>query len=99
MKPGFQCGRFPVTDDDGPDRETSPKRTGYREIAAALRDAIADGVYRPGARLPSETQLISQYKVTGPTVRQAIRVLIAEGLARPAHGKGTFAVSAGGPPP
>jgi GntR family transcriptional regulator len=62
----------------------------YRQVAAAIRDAIATGEYPPGTLLPSETQLIERYKVSRPTVRNAIAALRAEGLIEVIHGKGSF---------
>jgi GntR family transcriptional regulator len=62
----------------------------YRQVAAAIRDAIASGEYPPGTLLPSETQLIERYKVSRPTVRNAVAALRAEGLIEVIHGKGSF---------
>lgn len=62
----------------------------YRQVAAAIRDTITSGEYRPGAPLPSEAQLIARYKVSRPTVRNAIAALRSEGLLEVIHGKGSF---------
>ncbi|MGP4112520.1 GntR family transcriptional regulator [Streptomyces sp. 4N509B] len=62
----------------------------YRQVAAAIRDAIAAGEYPPGSPLPSEAQLIERYEVSRPTVRNAISALRAEGLIEVIHGKGSF---------
>ncbi|CAG6398586.1 GntR family transcriptional regulator [Streptomyces cocklensis] len=62
----------------------------YRQVAAAIRDAISSGEYPPGAPLPSETQLIERYQVSRPTVRNAVAALRAEGLIEVIHGKGSF---------
>lgn len=62
----------------------------YRQVAAAIRDAIATGEYPPGTLLPSETQLIERYGVSRPTVRNAVAALRAEGLIEVIHGKGSF---------
>lgn len=62
----------------------------YRQVAAAIRDAIASGEYPPGAPLPSETQLIERYQVSRPTVRNAVAALRSEGLIDVIHGKGSF---------
>jgi GntR family transcriptional regulator len=62
----------------------------YRQVAAAIRDAIASGEYPPGTLLPSETQLIERYRVSRPTVRNAVAALRAEGLIEVIHGKGSF---------
>ncbi|MEO3751756.1 GntR family transcriptional regulator [Streptomyces sp. B6B3] len=62
----------------------------YRQVAAAIREAIAAGEYEPGSPLPSEAQLIARYEVSRPTVRNAISALRAEGLIEVIHGKGSF---------
>jgi GntR family transcriptional regulator len=55
-----------------------------------LSDEIADGVYRPGDRLPSEAQLRDRFGVSGMTVRRAVNILVDRGLVTAAQGKGTF---------
>lgn len=69
----------------------------YQQVAAAIREAILSGEYEPGAPLPSEAQLMERYKVSRPTVRNAVSALRAEGLIDVHHGKGSF-VRAAGPP-
>jgi GntR family transcriptional regulator len=66
----------------------------YRQVAAAIRQAIATGEYPPGSPLPSEAQLIARYEVSRPTVRNAVSALRAEGLIEVIHGKGSFVRSA-----
>lgn len=62
----------------------------YKQVAAVLRQAIADGEYEPGGPLPSEAILAERYKVSRPTVRQAIASLRSEGLVDVIMGKGSF---------
>ncbi|CAG7634828.1 GntR family transcriptional regulator [Actinacidiphila bryophytorum] len=69
----------------------------YRQVAAAIRDAIASGEYPPGAPLPSEAQLIERYQVSRPTVRNAVAALRSEGLLEVIHGKGSFVRGASSP--
>ncbi|MFI8421754.1 GntR family transcriptional regulator [Streptomyces sp. NPDC085479] len=59
-------------------------------IAEDLRTQITTGRLKPGDRLPSEPRLATHYKVSTPTVRQALALLQAEGLIEKAHGKGNF---------
>ncbi|MGW7220332.1 GntR family transcriptional regulator [Streptomyces sp. NPDC054826] len=59
-------------------------------IADDLRDQIATGRLKPGERLPSESHLAAQYRVSTPTLRSALAVLQVEGLVEKAHGKGNF---------
>lgn len=62
----------------------------YREIAEALREAILNGEYGPGDRLPGENPLAAQYGVAAMTARQALRELKAEGLVESRKGAGFF---------
>ncbi|MGC4980684.1 GntR family transcriptional regulator [Streptomyces sp. DT193] len=69
----------------------------YQQVAAAIRETILAGEYEPGGPLPSEAQLMERYKVSRPTVRNAVATLRAEGLIDVHHGKGSFVRSASGP--
>jgi GntR family transcriptional regulator len=61
-----------------------------RRIADALRQAIKEGAYRPGDRLPSERELAAEYETARNTAREAVGILQAEGLVDVQHGKGAF---------
>ncbi len=52
----------------------------YELIAGELRDAIVRGEHPLGAQLPSEAELAERFGVARGTVRQAIALLVAEGL-------------------
>jgi DNA-binding GntR family transcriptional regulator len=62
----------------------------YIQISKKLSDAIYQGEYSPGDKLPSENNLCRQFDVSRITVRQAMNLLIQQGLAFSVHGKGTF---------
>jgi GntR family transcriptional regulator len=62
----------------------------YFQLANILRQQIATGLIRPGDRVPSETKLCEQYGVSPMTARRALSVLLDEGLATAARGRGTF---------
>lgn len=62
----------------------------YRQIAGMLRQGIRSGRLAPGARLPSETELIEHFGVARMTVRQAVQELRAEGLVIAERGRGVF---------
>ncbi|MEU1726464.1 GntR family transcriptional regulator [Nonomuraea sp. NPDC005692] len=52
----------------------------YERIAAELRDDILAGAYPVGSQLPSEAELAARHGAARGTVRQAVAVLVAEGL-------------------
>ncbi|MFD4876356.1 FadR/GntR family transcriptional regulator [Streptomyces sp. NPDC058420] len=56
------------------------------QIVEDLRRQILDGTLPDGSRLPSERELAAHYDVSGPTVREAIRVLTATGLVNTRNG-------------
>jgi GntR family transcriptional regulator len=62
----------------------------YLQLIHILRDQISQGIFRPGDRLPSESQLCKQYEVSPMTVRRVINALIEQGVVRTTQGKGTF---------
>jgi LacI family transcriptional regulator len=70
---------------------TLDERPKYRQIAADLVERLREGDYPPGELLPTLTQLGERYAVSQITVRQAIRLLIEQGLVRTVPGKGTIA--------
>lgn len=49
-----------------------------------------EGEFSPGARLPSETQIATDYGVSRVTVRTAFKLLESQGLVDVRHGSGTF---------
>jgi len=67
-----------------------------REIAEDLRRRIVEGEFAPGSRLPSETDLCEQYRVSRVTVRTAAKALESQGLVDIRHGSGMFVVDFGG---
>lgn len=62
----------------------------WRQIEHALAQEIADGVFAPGSRLPTEPQLSSRFGVNRHTLRQALLALADRGLIRIEQGRGTF---------
>jgi DNA-binding GntR family transcriptional regulator len=70
--------------------ELGAKAPKYLQIAAQLRRDIRDGTFKPDNRLPAETALAEQFRVSPITLRNAIAVLRAEGLIQSRHGVGTF---------
>jgi len=63
----------------------------YREIADDLRARLAAGEFAVDTQFPTISDLQDHYDVPGlNTVRQALAVLIEEGLLESVHGRGTF---------
>jgi DNA-binding GntR family transcriptional regulator len=62
----------------------------YAQLADLLHQQILSGRYRPGERLPSESQLVEAFKVSPMTVRRAINLLAAQDVISTAQGRGTF---------
>lgn len=64
---------------------------GYRELANMLRSRIADGTYPHNSTetLPKHEELAAEFAVNVKTVRQAIRLLEAEGLVTVIRRRGT----------
>lgn len=58
------------------------------QLADLLREEILDGTRRPGSKLPSESGFQEDYGLSRTPIREALRILQAEGLviSRKAHG-------------
>ena len=56
------------------------------QIAQAIRDAIMNGDMIVDERLPSEAELADQFRVSRPTVREALKRLAAQSLIRTQRG-------------
>lgn len=61
----------------------------YKQLAAALRTHAAAGAYAASGRLPTEQTLARQYGVSRQTVRQALALLLQEGLIEKHQGSAT----------
>lgn len=62
----------------------------YHQLARILRKKIEEGEWEPNSAIPSERQLEEQYRISRPTVRQAVELLIRQGFLYREHGRGTF---------
>jgi GntR family transcriptional regulator len=63
----------------------------YQTLRQQLRDEIAAGRYRDGARLPTESELVARHGLSRQTVRRAFQDLVAEGVVYRVPGRGTYA--------
>jgi GntR family transcriptional regulator len=75
----------------------APGTSLHRQLFVILRDQIIRGVYPPGAMIPNEEGLCTQFEVSRITVRRAVADLESIGLLQKRHGRGTF-VSSSLPP-
>jgi GntR family transcriptional regulator len=64
----------------------------YRRIADDLRRKIESGEIPPGGQLPTEAELMEQYRVSRNTIRDALRLLITRRTIDAQPGRGTFVV-------
>lgn len=66
------------------------KEPRYMIIKNDLKSKIETGEYQPGAKLPSETELVNIYHVSRITVRSAIDALYQDGLIQKKQGKRSY---------
>lgn len=62
----------------------------YGRIAAQLQRKIVAGDWPPGTAIPAESALAVEFGIALGTIRQAIAVLVQEGLLERVQGRGTF---------
>ena len=65
----------------------------YAQLAEILKQSMAEGIFMPGDKLPSEAQMVKRYGVSPMTVRRAINSLIDQGYVVAEQGRGTFVKS------
>ncbi|MGA7339254.1 MAG: GntR family transcriptional regulator [Terracidiphilus sp.] len=63
----------------------------YKRIYNQLREALFNGTYNPGSKLPSENDLVERLSASRPTVRRALAQLESEGFVERRKGSGTVA--------
>jgi len=66
------------------------KKTVIERIRDQILSLIYEGKLLAGNKLPSETELMKIFGVSRPAVREAIHVMIGEGILEIKHGKGTY---------
>lgn len=80
------------------DPAASP-RTRAMQLGDTLRQAIGEGQFPPGSRLPSEAQLTAVHGVSRTVVREAIAALRADRLVEARQGAGVFVLKTTPTPP
>ena len=66
----------------------------YQQIARRIAASIEDGRYAPGDRLPSERELADDFRVSRPTIRDAMIALEFQGLVEARQGSGVYVKAA-----
>lgn len=78
--------------------EWEPEIPRWRQVYALLEKRIYDGVYAPGARLPSALDLVTETGISPVTARRVLKELRDAGLAYMEPGIGTFVSRLPDPP-
>ncbi len=65
----------------------------YASVARDLAARIAQGEFAVGSRLPTERILSQHYKVSRPTIREAVIALEVDGLVQTRMGAGVYVTS------
>ncbi|MFL7837733.1 MAG: FadR/GntR family transcriptional regulator [Candidatus Promineifilaceae bacterium] len=66
------------------------KETLAEQVAGSIKEAILAGQWSPGEALPTEPELAEAFGVSRAVVRDATRMLAAQGLVEAQHGRGVF---------
>ncbi|HOB34617.1 MAG: GntR family transcriptional regulator [Firmicutes bacterium] len=64
--------------------------TKYKVISESIENDIKSGKYRETGKLPTEDELIRQYRVSRNTIRKAVDILVKRGIIMPIQGSGMF---------
>lgn len=62
----------------------------YQRVAASITEAIEAGRWAPGTRLPAERDLSEEFKVSRPTIREAMIALEMKGWIEARRGSGLY---------
>ncbi|MEU0565181.1 winged helix-turn-helix domain-containing protein [Nonomuraea sp. NPDC005983] len=65
-------------------------RPRWEQVADVIRERITAGVYRPGARVPSENDLMQEFGIARMTAHKVMRALREEGTIYTVRGLGSF---------
>lgn len=66
------------------------RQTLAEQVAAAIREDILEERWQAGDALPTEPELAEQFDVSRSVIRDATRMLVAQGLVEAQHGRGVF---------
>ncbi|MEQ8341020.1 FadR/GntR family transcriptional regulator [Marinovum algicola] len=71
-----------------PRPQGQPRRSRPLRVADAIKDWVVERGLKPGDRLPGEAELIAQFGMSKGTIREAMRLLQAQGLVETKTGPG-----------
>src|ERR1700748_478712 len=74
-------------------RSATPRSSRYRDIATKLQKDIRLGRYPVGKLLPTETELMARHSASRQTVREALRILMDQGLIVRRAGLGSVIIA------
>jgi GntR family transcriptional repressor for pyruvate dehydrogenase complex len=69
----------------------------YEQIVHQIHEAIRNGALTRGAKLPTERELSDTFGVSRSVVREAVKVLVAQGIVESRQGSGTFVLDSPAP--
>ncbi len=69
-------------------RSSAERLTRPQQVAEAIKQWVMDNGWQPGDRLPSEGELITRFGMAKGTIREAMRILEAQGLVKSRTGPG-----------
>lgn len=69
-------------------RSTTERLSRPAQVAEAIKDWVVEQNLRAGDRLPNEAQLMDQFAMAKGTIREAMRILEAQGLIKTRTGPG-----------
>ncbi|MBY6116920.1 FCD domain-containing protein [Mameliella alba] len=72
----------------GPLTEDRARRSRPVRVADAIKDWVVEHGLQPGDRLPGEAEMIAQFRMSKGTIREAMRLLQAQGLVVTKTGPG-----------
>src|SRR5690606_34867057 len=84
--------------DDSVARRSDMSQPRYRQLADSLKADIVAGRYPVGSQLPPEYELCELHDVSRHTARDALRLLLEEGLVERRRGVGTTVLRTRGSP-
>ncbi|MDR1395668.1 MAG: GntR family transcriptional regulator [Deltaproteobacteria bacterium] len=76
-----------------PARRKTEKTPAYKDLAQFIKEKISSGEYPPGTRVPSEDKMCQMSGRSLMTVRQAVNLLVQDGLLERIQGSGTYVAS------